>query len=136
MKSWILRAPTQAALVVLAVACGGPDRPAENPTQGPTGGQGATDLPILPSPTPAPGNEPAPAPGGPDTTPASPVPTTSMFESRSPLIAYSLYSEDDVYGRAQAGVGNVGVGGNKPSFGGTPGVGGNPGFGGSGGRGR
>lgn len=125
MTSGILRAPL--SLVVLALGCGGPDRPAENPTQGPTGGQSSTDLPSMPSPTPAPGTEPVPSPGGPDTTPAGQAPSTSMLESRSPLLAHSLYSEADVYGRAQAGSGNVGNGG-------TPGLAGRSGIGGSGGR--
>jgi hypothetical protein len=130
MTSAILRAPLSGALVVLAVACGGPDRPADNPTQGPTGGQSSTDLPLMPSPTPAPGTEPAPAPGGPDTTPAGEAPSTSLLEVRSPLIATALYSEADVYGKAQAGSGFGGAAGGMPGIGGVPGVGG------VGGRGR
>lgn len=126
----ILRAPLSGALVAFAMACGGPDRPAENPTQGPTGGQSSTDLPMMPSPTPAPGTEPVPAPGGPDTTPASQAPSSSLLDVRSPLIATALYSEADVYGKTQAG---SGVGG---AAGGTPGIGGVPGLGGVGGRGR
>lgn len=130
MKSRILRAPLSGALVVLAMACGGPDRPAENPLQGPTGGQSSTDIPELPAPTPAPGTEPVPAPGGPDTTPASEIPSTSWLDVRSPVIATALYSDVDVYGKAQAG---SGIGG---SAGGMPGIGGLPGLGGVGGRGR
>ena len=133
MTSRFLRAPLSGALVALAVACGGPDRPAENPTQGPTGGQSSTDLPSIPSPTPAPGTEPVPAPGGPDTTPTSQAPNTSMLDSRNPLIALAMYSETDVYGRAQAGTGNTGVGG-TPGLGGRPGLAGRAGIGGSGGR--
>jgi hypothetical protein len=85
------------ALTALVLSCGGPDRPPENPAQGPaTGGRGSDVLPTLPSPTPAPGNEPIPGPGGPDTTPNSDTPqdgsgpTTgpvSWRELRSPLIA-------------------------------------------------
>ena len=129
MTPRVSRAPLSAALVVLAFACGGPDRPAENPTQGPTGGQSSTDLPAIPSPTPAPGTEPVPAPGGPDTTPASDVPSTSLLDVRSPLIANALYSETEVYGKAQAGSGVGGAAGGRPGSGGLPGVGaagGNP----------
>ncbi len=130
MKPRIPRAPLSGALVVLAVACGGPDRPAENPLQGPTGGQSSTDIPVLPSPTPAPGTEPVPAPGGPDTVPGSDAPSTTMLDVRSPVIATTLYSDVDVYGKAQAG---SGIGG---AAGGMPGIGGLPGLGGVGGRGR
>ena len=85
------------ALTGLVLSCGGPDRPPDNPAQGPaTGGRGTDIVPTLPSPSPPPGTEPMPGPGGPDTTPNGEIPPAgdgppnapiSWRELRSPLIA-------------------------------------------------
>jgi hypothetical protein len=133
------------ALTALVLSCGGRERPPENPTQGPaSGGRGPDVLPGLPAPTPAPGTEPAPTPGGPDTTPTSssggdlpangttPNGAISWRELRSPLIAVGpglpsaprFGSADVGRGGSGAASGSPGITGGTSPTGGTPSTGG------------
>lgn len=135
------KARVSSALLAMAIACGGPDRPAENPTQGPsTGGQGTDVLP-LPEPAPVPGSEPPPGPGGPDTTPSGTNPgqfgvpgaptKTELRDLRSPLIGLSPFAArrpiESAVGGSGAVSGRPGVTKGGSSFGGGPGVGGTDG---------
>lgn len=131
------------ALTALVLSCGGRERPPENPSQGPaSGGQGSDVVPALPSPSPPPGTEPVPGPGGPDTLPdgstqpeGAPPGPLSWRELRSPLIALGPVSPAALPRGFDAQVTGGTSGGGRPpiSTGGTPSTGGGIGIGGAGG---
>jgi hypothetical protein len=129
------------ALTCLTAAvggCGGPDRPADDPTRG-TGGNGSIDLvPEMPNPNPTP--EPAPAPGGPDLTPTGALGPSLMGDPsvlrdlRGPLIAAAVPVDGTSTGSSELGNGGAGTAG-RPGIGpsGGTGPGGMPGIGAMGG---
>jgi hypothetical protein len=125
-----------AFLTGVVYGCGGPNRPADDPTRG-TGGSGSIDLvPEVPNPNPMP--EPAPAPGGPDPTPTgalgpSLTPDPSVLRDlRGPLIAAALPIAETPIGSelANGGAGLAGRPGFGPRTGGMPGIGASGGVGG------
>ena len=118
-------------LTAAVAGCGGPDRPADDPTRG-TGGNGSIDLvPKMPNPNPTP--EPAPAPGGPDLTPTGALDLGAdpsvLRDLRGPLIAAALPIDGKPIGSELAN-GGSGLGG-RPGVGpgGSTGRGGAPGIG-------
>ena len=136
--SWKLFGAALVSLPAIVVGCGGPNRPADDPTRG-TGGSGSLDLlPEVPNPNPTP--EPAPAPGGPDPTPTGELsPTLTVDPSvlrdlRGPLIAAALPSDGTPVGSELAnsgagpggrpGIGSGGRAGGAPGIGAMSGVGG------------
>lgn len=111
------------------MACGGPERPAGDPSRG-TGGSGPGFDPIVPDPSPAPGTEPAPAPGGPDVTPLGGL--SRARQLREPVVAAPLMLDRDAYG--SDGAASPSAGGRPPIVtGGTTSSGGTPPIGASGG---
>jgi hypothetical protein len=134
--SWKSFGAALAFLTVVAPGCGGPDRPADDPTRG-TGGSGSIDLvPEVPNPNPVP--EPAPAPGGPDPTPTGALgPSLTadpsvLRELRGPLIAAALPIDAAPIGSelSNGGAGPAGRPGIGPRPGGVPGIGPTGGVGG------
>lgn len=132
--SWKIVGAALAFLTTVVPGCGGPNRPADDPTRG-TGGSGSIDLvPEVPNPAPAP--EPAPEPGGPDLTPTGALGPSStadpslLRDLRGPLIAVAL----PIDGTPLASeLSNGGAGAGRPSIGPRPG--GTPGIGATGGVG-
>jgi len=112
------------AATALAIGCGGPDRPAGDPSRG-SGGNGSPDLvPAVPNPTPTP---PAPTPGGPDVTPLgdlTPDVPAPVRDLRGPFIAASMPLDRTIVfeaangGTSGAGRPGTGSGGKKWGAGG------------------